>query len=218
MAVHALGAGARLSSRLQALAAEPAGLPTHVQRHERTPQMLRGTAARASAHARRARTVGICLVLQLAAVAAIYFVHERWVVPRLTAPHIAEAHKLLQSSQPALRQAAVEVAQAGVLPTSGAAGAGGCPAGCFPAAAANCTVRLHEADRQMLEREMDAVAKALADPQPWPGGASDAATAMEVGDGVSKGSTLAVVGRAVSRPADQVRGPHNSANVPGKRR
>lgn len=101
-------------------------------------------------------------------------------------------------------------ARAGSALESGKAAAASAAAG-----SANCTVRLAEADRGLLEREMLGMVRALSDRHAWTAGLPDALPAEAAADVVAPGQRVAVPGAQPPRVVDEAFGPQTSANIPG---
>lgn len=78
----------------------------------------------------------------------------------------------------------------------------------------NCTVRLAEADRSLLQREMLGMVRALSDRHAWTAGLPDALPGEAAADVVSPGQ-LAVPGVQPPRVVDEPFGAQTSANIPG---
>ena len=214
-----------LSSRVPAVL-EPQAPPTPFPTAALGPHP--GGKASRTARAPRARTVALCFALQLVAVLGVYAAHERWVAPRVEAASAArrstqrallepQAGTLLapaDTGRPAdcPRHCQQAGARGAVAPGAGALA----PEAAAPAAsAANCTVRLDEANLALLEREIRAISQSLADPRPWLQGAADAQLTDEKEGRMRRGGKLQVKGAIVPRLVDQLQGPHNTANVPG---
>lgn len=182
-------------------APEPAGpealLPGHVKgsHHGNRPSKL--TLGRWG-------TAVACLCLQLLVVLAVYQAHAHFLGPRLQQQQEdSSAAAVRGHSRGSLLE--LDGGGSGGGGGGGAAGSAWQPRGAAlagqPAAAGgagalgtrrlqkqckgcDCTVRLGEADEELLRSEIDRIAKSLADGRAWPGAAADAATAVELTDRV----------------------------------
>lgn len=130
--------------------------------------------------------------VQLFAVVAVYAAHERFVTPRLrhdTAPEMGpeaaaeqgRSQLLVPEASSSLSMAGEAASRAGAalgsaIGVSGSSSCQGCPR--------NCSVRLQEADQQVLRAEIDRIVKSLGDGMPWVQAASDATTPSELTDKV----------------------------------
>lgn len=89
--------------------------------------------------------------------------------------------------------------------------------GAVATTATKCIVRLEDADRALLRREMDSFARALCDSRPWLRAAADATPAEAQGGIVTAGQEATVQGLAtVPRLVDEAFGRQSSSNVPGE--
>lgn len=116
-----------------------------------------------------------------------------------------------RSSQQALEQGQ----RAAGLPAPGSNGHPGAAAAAAAATGSNCTVRLAEADRALLQREMLGMVRALSDQHAWAAGVPDALPGEAAADVVAPGQQLAVPGTQPPRVVDEPFGPQTSANIPG---
>ena len=182
-----------------------------------------GPGAAAAMGLRSAACSAVGVLAGVLLVAAVGYLHTRYVVPQVQQLVELEARRGQEAAEQQ-RHGVLLQRHSGDLALPGPAAAGGPepaaaakhrPGGRAAGAGCSCTVHLHEADAAVLQREIAGMVQALSDEHPWVAALPDAAAPEAARDVVARGQQVVVAGVAPPRLVDEAFGPKHAQNIPG---